>query len=173
MERWGIFDGEGTIMPAVSSKVSRVLRLGGANRRALMECVDHLGKTWEHRPPGIDGDDFEAVLAAWVAKIDDIAKAWESHKVERYTLNGGSPGDYTRLYLTAQEWATVVIKTMMQVDDPLAVMPTAEYIDASVTNTQLQNFFGTAKGTRIRNRVNKMILNKTAFEEDRAAVEEL
>jgi len=160
-------------MPITNSQISGSIKKPGALKKLLMQAVDDLGRVWEHRPiVPIDNDDA-ATLSAWVAGFQAFSEAYELAKLTSFINTGGSPGDWTRRYISVAQFAETVVRAMMSSRDPLSVMPTAEYIQSEISNSQLQNIFGTQRGTRVRNRSDNLVANKAFLEADELAAEDL
>ena len=155
-------------MPIVSSQIFSEIPLVGGKRRINASATDANGKVWDCRLNALPSEVSTDLLAAWEAGFDAYAEEAEESALTDFIQRGGDPAEWTRVYLTGEQTARTAVKAMMTADDPLTVMPTAEHIQANISNAQLQNWFGTEKGTRVRRRTDAMVTNKAFLEADRA-----
>lgn len=159
-------------MPIVSYQIHNRINRRDGSKKLIATAVDSFGKIWNVRrrvPPGVSE---LVIIQAWIDNFDSWVSDREKKRVKVFISEGGSPADIDSDYLNNQQLARAVIRGAMSVEDPLTVMPTAEYIDANITDTQLTNWFNASKAAKIRARVNDLIANKTFLEADRAAVDD-
>ena len=160
-------------MTIVSSQIHKIINKQGGRKKLMMQCTDHLGKIWERRTNVPANSDHAQFLADWVATQDDNIIQQEKDYVKSYIEEGGDPAELVVDYLTNRQKAICIVRGMMRAEEPIIIMPAAEHIQNNITNTQLQNFFGAAKGTRIRNRTDAIVASKSFLEADKSLVEEV
>ena len=160
-------------MPIAFSQIIRTFNKSGGHRAIYEQHTDHLGKIHDHRYQCDLDYNIEQALIDWASGMDARLIEQEKQQVREFISNGGDPSDLSVDYLSSQQTARSVIRGIMSTDDPLIIMPTAEYIDINISDTQLTNWFGASKANRIRTRVNALIANKDFLESDASQVEEV
>jgi hypothetical protein len=153
-------------MPIVSSYNNKVLNKPNNRFAVYDEHVDHLGNIHEHRWYCNNTVDQAARRAEWAANFDAHISLSESHRIQELAFSGEDVSIITSDYLTAGEQAKAIIKGFMRSKDPKAMSDTATWIDTNVTNTQLNNMFTLQQATRIRNRVDNIVMNKVFLDGD-------
>ena len=163
------------IVTIVTSKILRVINKSAGRRKIMEQHVDDFGKIWERRynclPVG-EWDEVQA-LADYAAILPSEIVRFEKARIRDEITMGKSPADLSSPYLTNTQFARSVIRGMMAADDPLTIMPSAEYIDSNVTDSQLNNIFTSSQATKIRSRVTALVANKQFLLDDLSASGEL
>ena len=156
----------GTRVTIVNSYIHKSLNKPNNRLAIYEEHVDHLGVVHCHRYYCPADHNTAQALADWAAGFDVRIAESEGLRLVEFIQEGGDPVEATSDYLTAQQRAKAIVRGMMRAENPETVLPTVEYINTSITDTQLTNFFSAAKATRIRARVDNILANKLFLESD-------
>lgn len=156
-------------MPIVNSYIHKTFTKPNDRQAVYEEHVDHLGVVHCHRYYCPADHNTAQALIDWAAGFDARMAIEEGERIFEFIREGGDPADISVDYLTNLQLATAVVKGAMASDSPKTILPTVQYIDANITNTQLSNWFGSVIATKIRARIDAIMANELFLASDSSA----
>ena len=154
-------------MPIVESRIDKTEPQQLGRIRVHEYFRDHVGHETTNIYDVSDTYDTAQHLAdAVVWRNAHMIKA-EAELVEHRVLEGGNPASITTDHITAGQKVKAIILALMR-GRAQQVFRAAVWLDANVTDAQLDVALGVARRTKIRDRITSVLALRTALETDEA-----
>jgi len=154
-------------MPIVESRIDKTEPQRPGRIRVHEYFRDHVGLETTNIYDVPEGYDTAQHLADAVVFRDAHMIESEAESVEQLVLDGEEPGSITTNHITAKQKVKAIILALMR-GQAQQVFKAATWLDANVTNAQLDAALGVARRTKIRNRITSVLALRTALEADEA-----
>ena len=154
-------------MPIVESRIDKIEPQRPGRIRVHEYFRDHVGLETTNIYDVPDGYDTTQHLINAVAFRNAHMIESEAELVEARVLEGEEPASITINHITAAQKVKAIILALMR-GRAQRVFRAAAWLDANVTDAQLDAALGTARRIKIRNRIASVLALKTSLETDEA-----